>query len=62
MSSRRFLASKISYPVRKCNNFVHRRMKMNKEQMIREIVEMLEEMSATDAAQVYWYLKENYET
>lgn len=35
---------------------------MDKEQMLREIVEMLEEMSATDAAQVYWYLKENYET
>ena len=35
---------------------------MDKEQMLRENVEMLEEMSATDAAQVYWYLKENYES
>ena len=35
---------------------------MDNEQMIREIIEMLEDMTATDAAQVYWYLKENYET
>lgn len=35
---------------------------MDKEQMIREIIEMLEDMSATDVAQVYWYLKENYDS
>lgn len=35
---------------------------MDKEQMIREIIEMLEDMTATDAAQVYWYLKENYDS
>lgn len=35
---------------------------MDKEQMVQEIIEMLEDMTATDAAQVYWYLKENYES
>ena len=35
---------------------------MDKEEMIMEIIEMIEGMSATDTAQVYWYLKENYDS
>lgn len=32
---------------------------MSKEDMIQEITEMLDSMTATDVAQAYWCLKEN---